>query len=127
MNNLYDEKPKNEFEKPEKLYAPQERGGCLSVFLAGIIAVNVLFILHLCYTSNFLPLLVVTMVVQGGVIACAVAIWNWKKWGIYGLALTYVIQAGVMLSAGDASAAVISIGALFVLFLLVNYQMDKFD
>jgi len=139
--NDYDEKPKNDFEKPklapwDPTYAPRERGGCLTVFLVFIMGANVLALVYLCslttqvsrYSSaSAMPILALAFGFQSAVLACAAGMWNWKRWGYYGLAAVYVIEAGIMLLAGNLSMVVGAVIALGILFGLVNSKIEMFE
>lgn len=143
---MYDdgeEKLKNDFEKPK--FTPyddsygtmRERGGCLSVFLVFIMAVNVFALFLYCNqiselsrysgSSSLMPLLAVAFGVQCVVIACAVAVWNWKKWGYYGLMVSYVLSIVLSLVTGALTNIIGAFIGMGILFALVNDKLDMFD
>ena len=137
----YDEKPKNDFEyekSKNENYNYRERGGCLTVFLVFIIGMNIFFLFALCAqaaqlgnysnaAASVMPILAVAFAIQCAVIACAVGIWNWQKWGYYGLAIAYVIQLVIMLLAGNMINVVSSIIGLVILVSLVNSKIEMFE
>ena len=130
----YDEKPKNEFqyEKPKN---ERERGGCLTAFLAVFIGLNMLSFLVVCsqmssprlsrYATG--PVFLVALVVECIVVACAVGIWNWQKWGYYGLAAIYGLSVVVTLCSGNILSAIGSGVVLAILVSLVNAKIELFD
>jgi hypothetical protein len=141
MSYYNDEKPKNDFEKPK--FAPydpteinRERGGCLTVFLVFVIAINVFFLFSLCTqasdvsrysSSSLMPIYAVAFAIQSAVLACAVATWNWKKWGYYGLGAAYGIQMILMLLSGNLLGAVGSLIGLGVLAMVINPRAEMFE
>ena len=130
------EKPKNDFEY-EKPKNDRQRGGCLTLFLVFIIGMNTFFLFALCaqaaqlgrYSSAGIavPVLAVAFAIQSAVIACAVGIWNWQKWGYYGMAVAYVIQLVVMLCSGNIINVVSSVVGLIILVSLVNNKIEMFE
>jgi hypothetical protein len=137
-----DDKPKNDFEKPkftpyEPGDYPRERGGCLTAFLVFVIGVNVFFLFTFCVraselsrysnSSSVIPILAVSFAVQGAVLACAVAMWNWKSWGYYGLGAAYAIQAVLMLLSGNILGLVGSLIGLGILYAVVNPRVEMFE
>jgi hypothetical protein len=138
--SYYDDKPKNDFEKPKfDPYTPpeRERGGCLSAFLTVFIALQVIAFLYLCsqtsrlssYSSNssVMPIMLVVFVVECITIACAVAVWNWQKWGYYGLVILYGLSIVLNLCSGNFAGVVGSVIVLAILFGLVNEKIEQFD
>jgi len=142
MNEYGGEKLKNDFEKPKFMpydagYVERERGGCLTTFLVFVIGINVFFLFTFCVqasqlsrysnSSAVLPILGLAFAIQCAVIACAVAVWNWKTWGYYGLAVAYVIQIVIMLLAGNILSVVGSGLGLVILVSLVNSRLEMFE
>jgi hypothetical protein len=78
----------------------RQRGGCLTAFLILMLVVNPLTGLYYLFAgsslSQSLPSLPGWAVPALGVLALvnfvfALAIWNWKKWGVYGFAASSAI------------------------------------
>jgi hypothetical protein len=137
-----DDKLKNDFEKPK--FTPysdypveRERGGCLTAFLVFIIGVNVFFLVTLCaqysevsrysYGSSLMPVFALGFGIQCVVLACAVALWNWKKWGYYGLMLGYGASFLIGLVTGSITNIIGAIVGVSILVGLVNDKLDMFD
>src|SRR5688572_17274277 len=98
-----EEKLKSSFEKPSfSTYYPniRERGTALTLFLGIVILANLLLMTLLGVeargradgfaSSPMMPLYAMAVFVTGAVVVCGIAIWNWKKWGYYGLIAVYV-------------------------------------
>lgn len=138
-----EEKLKNDFEKPKfdsysGYPAERERGGCLSVFLVFIIGANLFYMAVICNeysqlsrfsgaSSSVMPLFMLLFAVEAVVIACAVAVWNWKSWGYYGLLIGYAISFVLGLLSGAMTSVVGAIVGGGILFFLVNDKIDEFD
>jgi len=74
-----------------------------------------------------MPLYVLAGAVTCAVVICGIAIWNWKKWGYYGLIAVYVIEIAVMLFFGNIVGMSSAIIGLIILVWLVNNKLDVFD
>jgi hypothetical protein len=61
------------------------------------------------------------------VIGFDIAIWNWKKWGIYGVAVVYIISTMINLSSGDLAPILVTIVRWGILFFLIRPIWDHFD
>jgi hypothetical protein len=143
--SYYPEKPKNDFSYGDlKRYPdyspPRERGGCLTLFLLVIMAANAFVLFSLCsdysqlnqysHLSGFETvrnLFLFGFVVQFVILSCAVALWNWKKWGYYGLICGYVLGIGLNLCGGNVLLAIGSSIGLAILAFLVNPKIEMFD
>jgi hypothetical protein len=77
--------------------------------------------------DSLLPLLAVPFAIQGVILACAVAMWNWKKWGVYGLGAAYIINIVMMLSSRDYTRAGTLFIGLVILMLVVVSRIEMFD
>ena len=143
-NNVYDQKPKNEDIAPE-------RDSGLTLFLISIIGLNIVIALALgvqaaqlgyysaldqagypmmlggVYDPKAHLLVGVVFAFQSVVVACAVAVWNWQKWGYYGLMVAFVIQAVLMLAAGSVPGVGGAIMGLIILVLLVRSRSIVFE
>ena len=127
-----DGKPKNDFayEKPNN--GERQRGGCLTAFLVVFIALNLLsFVfafleatLFIPYaTRSLMPILPLSFVIA----ACAVAIWNWKIWGYYGLVSICVIGIAINLYPENILSLIGALLFLSVLFSVVNDKIEMFE
>lgn len=135
-----EDKLKNDFEKPkftpyDNMPTERERGGCLSTFLVFVIGVNIFFMFALCaqagnlgrMADSALPILALAFGIQGAILACAFAVWNWKKWGFYGLMVAYGIQIVLQLLSGNMIGVIAALVGMGILFTLVNDKLDMFE
>ena len=125
-------------------YYPPERGGCLSLWLIGNFALVGLGIFTVCNAlvtlSNRnirfdgLPdtaqaFMLIGLALPLGWTICLIAIWYWKKWGVYGFILLSFLNLGLeivlspqTLNAGDFLSPLISNAVL--LYLVINRWND---
>ena len=147
------DKPKQDFEPyyqgkpafqdydPSMQGALKERGGCLTAFLIFVIFANIVSLIMVCGKySNFEDesylyenpglvetVLIVAGVVQLGIFISAVALWNWKRWGYYGLIVGYLLGMGANLVIGNILGLIGGIVGLVILASLVNPRMDMLE
>ncbi len=117
--------------------APQKkRGGCLTALLVFMIVLNPLFGLYYFVAGEslsaalpqlpeiFLPIL---GLIGFANLAFGLAIWKWKKWGVYGFVasalITFVINA-VYINPGSAFSGLIGVGLLLALVIPNWKQME---
>jgi hypothetical protein len=140
MSYYNDEKLKNDFEKPKfDPYTPtaRERGGCLSAFLAVLAVINALGCLYLCsqtsrlsgyYNSGaVMPILIVSVVLSAVTVVCVLGMWNWQRWGYYGLMVLYGLNTMANLCTGNLVGVVVSAAIMAILFGLSNEKLEEFD
>ena len=138
MKNFPD-KPKNDFEfyyndriEPTPVPA-QQRGGCLTAYLIYLIFGNLIALAYfMSEASNILSsseiylnaneirlFLLILIPVQLAIIAFAIALWKWKRWGYYGLRFGYGISLIFNLLGGNLIGVVGSvIGLVFLVYLV---------
>jgi hypothetical protein len=110
LYNQPPEKPKPPSTEYRNVYYPPERGGCLSLWLivnAAIIGIGVFTFCGLFFRTysrdirfDRLPANLQTYVIVGlalmvGWGICLIAIWYWKKWGVYGFVLLSFLSLGL--------------------------------
>lgn len=147
--SYYDDKPKKfEYgEKPKYDYPMEpERGGCLTAFLVvaflGQIA-SIFIALSLQSDINslsssvrasassevgFAQMIVYFVIIVAVIgLVCIWGLWNWKRWGYYGIIALYVIGAILNLVSGSIPTAVGSFVGLGVLVYLMRDKADYLD
>lgn len=113
-----------------------ERGGCLSVFLVLMMIANpIIGLLYLLNGEMFrralphapdwaLPVMGILALVNFG---CAVGIWMWKKWGVFGTfgvaALGFVMN--LMIGVNPFNA-IMGLGGPIILYFLVKERWARF-
>ncbi len=114
----------------------RKRGGCLTAFLILMMIANPLTALSYLFAgstiSESLPDLPAWVIPVLGLLALAnfvfaIAIWNWKKWGVYGFAGSTAVALLVnLISIGILGSLFGLIGIAILTFLLrpVWNQMD---
>lgn len=103
--------------QPEDTDGYRERGGCLSLWLVAVMGVNLLGIVLLVVGGTFDC---ITLALSISNFVFAAALWNWKKWGAYGLAASFALMLLLGLAFGDIYAIVSSILPATLLYFLVN-------
>ena len=93
-------------------YAPQ-RGGCLTIFLVGVLLANGLAAL----SGAGQPLLLTLAIAR---IVFALAIWSWQRWGAYGYGVVTVFLTAAYLLIGDYSTAFVAMLDLTILAYLLR-------
>lgn len=117
--------------------APQRnRGGCLTAFLVLMMIVNPLTALFYLLGGEqahraipqapgwVIPVLGVACL---GNLACAIAVWSWKKWGMYGFLGISALGFGVNLFAGLGAGALTGLIGPALLLALVYPQWNSME
>jgi hypothetical protein len=125
---------KTDYARTSPTYAPdKERGGCLTAYLVFLMigaVVSGLRFLTLSsdetnnISSDFLIILIAVVLAH---IACIVGLWNWKRWGYYGLLLSYGIGFVVGLLANELSSVVGGLVGGLILLTLMQDRMGYLD
>jgi hypothetical protein len=114
----------------------RERGGCLSVLLVLMLIANPLTgLYYLAFGSavrQALPnlpawALLVLGILAFGNFACALAVWRWKKWGIYGFAASSLVIFLINASYIGVLTAALGLLGIAILALLVRPLWSRFD
>jgi hypothetical protein len=114
----------------------QKRGGCLTAFLMFALTSNpfiALFYLLIApaIQRDFRQVAwVVPVSVFGAIVSfvLALAIWKWKKWGVYGYAASYIIGIIISLSSGlPIYSALLGLLGLAILISLVRPVWNYFE
>ena len=94
-----------------------KRGGCLSLWLVGVIGFNLVGI-FLLITEGALDCIGLGLSLAN--IVCAAAVWQLKRWGVYGLASSFglTIVLGVLSQSLHVTAS--GIVPMTILFVLVH-------
>jgi oligosaccharide repeat unit polymerase len=140
----FDDKPKNDFYddygKPKNDdYSVPERGGCLNFFLAFLVVANLGILVFTFSTYSELQslgtlppsvasqaqlaytFLSVQVIISIGIFACVYGLWNWKRWGYYGLIVIYGINILIGFFTGQSTA----IGGFIGIAILYYLMKDK--
>jgi hypothetical protein len=118
-----------------------ERGGCLTLWLVVSSLAAVVGVILLFQTLGLLNRVsgprasqVQLVLIFAGIflmigIACLWGIWNWKKWGVYGVIATGIVSPLLqfLLGVGNAVDCVRPIIQFGVLYFLINDKWDYFD
>ena len=116
-----------------------KRGGCLSIFLIVSMIAYPLTAVYYFFASEtieqFLPNFPSWLILIFGLMALAdfvfvIGIWNWKKWGVYGLAVTILIAIVInSFNVGLLAASSGLIGLAFLAYLVRDVwpYMEGFD
>lgn len=103
-------------------------GGCLSAFLILAMLANLGFgILTLFMVDEFGELSLVSALFNFAGFGFAIAIWKWKKWGVYGYIGVIGITALINLAIGDYAGAARGIIPIALLSLLVRSVWDQME
>ena len=95
----------------------RERGGCLSMWLVAVMGFNLLGNCMLLANGIFD---VIALGLSAANIVCAAAVWNWKRWGAYGLASSFSVSFIIGLALGDGYTIASSLLPAALLFSLVE-------
>lgn len=120
--------------KPAPPRPVRDRGGCLTAYLLVAVAANVVSLLAVCaqfidiQTNTFEYItpsaarvnLAFVLVVQVGILACVIALWEWKAWGYYGLVAANLITIVIYLFAREFVFVISGMVGLLILLWLVN-------
>lgn len=105
----------------ENILEERKQGGCLSTFLILAMLANLGFgILTLIMADDFGELSLVSALMNFAGFGFAIAIWKWKKWGVYGYIGVIGITAFINLATGNYTAAAQGIIPIVLLSLLVR-------
>jgi len=127
-----------ELETPIIVASSPDRGVWLTIMLGlWFISNSVITIYYLITTlagnQSISFLYSVWMILRGSVnVVSVVAIWKWKKWGVYGLLTTLVLGALIdlivignpVIYIGSIIGVFVAAGILYLLLRRVWYQMD---
>jgi hypothetical protein len=114
----------------------RKRGGCLSAILSLILLTNPVLGLYYLFEGDTIrqaqPTLPAWILPAMGLLALcnfafAVAAWNWKKWGVYGLALSSILAFVINTDVFGFFAAVSGLLSVVVLAVLVRPVWSRFD
>lgn len=119
-------------------YAQQEilpqRGGCLSAFLIMVMVVNPMVSIVYFLAGDWvaksnpgMPGWAIPLLALFGLFnaACAVAIWRWKRWGVYGFVASAVVALTVNLASGiPPTGAMSGLVGVIILIALVRPIWD---
>ncbi len=106
------------------------RHGCLTAWLILIIIFSTLGAiarLFITFTATwhrvwapdwFIPAMLITFLLNVAAVACAVALFRWKKWGFYGYVIVKAIDIIIGLLLGSPSAAFGVLGVVILFGLL---------
>lgn len=130
------------FDSPQQVY-DKDRGGCLSLWLIGSTLFSLYGLFVLCqavsivsdrssFYSNRSGLMCAFVLLGAIVIGSLVSlfgIWNWKKWGVYGIATMSIASPIIegLVGAPDASDLVAAVVQLTILYFLVKDKWDYFE
>ncbi len=115
---------------------PKERSGWLSALLIFIFGINAFFMYMLIVaatnvgktnfgsrtpsTDEAFALLAISFAVTCAQMACVVALWNYRRWGYYGLLIGYVLAFFMNALSGAFPVAIGNLVFLGLVFALVN-------
>jgi hypothetical protein len=117
-----------------------ERGGCLTAWLvvstiltviAGVAFMQLLSVL--IRPRAFEDISPVGVLLLGGLMIgssiCLIGVWNWKRWGVYGIALTSCISPliEVFFFRADVTDFIAPFVQIAILWYLVSGKWDAFD
>ena len=115
---------------------PRDRGGCLTAFLVLMMIANPLVGLMYLVTGDAIrrslhapdwaiPVLTIASLVN---FACAIGIWKWKKWGVYGAVAMAGLGLVVNFTIGiQPMQAIIGLVGPAILIALVSKLWKEFD
>src|SRR5688572_953665 len=96
------EKPKRGFQSYDYNRMGRERSSCLTAFLVFHIFVNVVLMFMICSaaaqidsrftytdTSGLWLIVIISLAIGCASIAFGLGLWNWKRWGYYGMVAGY--------------------------------------
>jgi hypothetical protein len=134
MNNRNDRRyPSDVSEYWHSLPISDRRGGCLTLFLIVFIALSVFWIFQTLILSSNATIdtpattIAIALTCQVGVIACAVALWNMKKWGFYGMLLNYCAVFVIGIISGNLiTAGGVALGAALLLTIMAE-KVNELD
>ena len=115
----------------------RRRGGCLTAFLLAMMIINPLVaILYLAAGSLVqkglpdapswaIPVLGIFCIVN---LACAIALWRWKRWGFYGFVVSAIVALVINIIIGLPAHQIIAgpVGVI-ILYVLVRPVWDQLE
>lgn len=111
----------------------RKRGSCLTAFLLLAIVSNLLFT-FVTYSrlvpevpSSLQPYTIVAAVLNLAAIIFAIAIFAWKKWGVYGYLAGVIITTIVNLYFGDTLSFIRGLVPIVLLIILVRPLWSQMD
>lgn len=146
--SYYNEKPKNDFEKPKHYgeyadYTPtRERGGCMTALLALASIGAALGFVSICTVlgaGNRYSLrspessgVIMVAVLIGGALQLGAAgslwaMWNWKRWGFYGFMGFLGVSMILSFCTGNMPQAIGSVVWLVMVAAVIGQRLDEFD
>jgi hypothetical protein len=121
--------------EPSPLPQQKQRHGCLTAILVVMIIANSASALMYLLGSGFIrqnspnmpdwafPVLIVGSLFN---LACAIALFKWKKWGFWGLAASSAVVFFINLSIGLAlGSAVLGLMGIFVLYGVLQIGQER--
>ncbi len=101
----------------------RQRGGCLSAWLVLVMGANglgALLVLGQAAQSASAADTCLVLALSIGNVVFAAALWNWKKWGAYGLAASFALVFLLGLALNDLGVILPAVGPAFFLLVLVG-------
>ena len=114
------------------VYRQKQRHGCLTIYLALVIGIgaviSVFNLLELvAYRKYILPderwLYVAAGLSAAASAVCGIALFQWKKWGFYGLLLVVVVNTGLKLITFEYSLGYVVAGFASLVILCAALQI----
>ena len=102
----------------------RERGGCLSLWLLALMGLTLLQAV-LSFSGG--PLAFIQVILSLCSFGFALALWNWKKWGAYGLGFIWGLLFILGLIASNFLVMASSLFWISFLFFLVSLKWDWMD
>ncbi len=113
--------------------AARKHSGCLTAFLALALIGNAALGLFTCSVASepraqsVAPLLMFAALLNFASAGFAIAIWQWKKWGVYGYAGALIVIALLNLASGDVLSALRAFIPMALLTYLVRSSWEQMD
>lgn len=111
----------------------RNRGGCLTAFLVYVIVANALLLMLIFSMlsqndgSVSDTLILFSIVNQIFVVACAIGLWYWKRWGYYGMVAGYLLAISVNFLTGAVLGSFAGLIGLAILAGLMNGKHDMLE
>ena len=117
-----------------KIYQPKNRGGCLTAWLIVAIIVNAIyaFVSLSQLDTYFLTDTLRTVLCIGAVlnilnVVFAIAIFSWKRWGVYGYAIAIGLSILINLFIGAYLYAVVGLIGPVIFYFLIRPVWDQME
>lgn len=111
--------------------ANRDRGLALSFYLMIMMVIACFSLIAICWRASqfggYGSIAMTTSILPLVMIGFIIATWNWKKWGYYGLILSYLVAALLALISGAFLSLIPIIVTLILLVSLVQKQLELFD